>query len=312
MSGGGGEEDGQGSEPGDVRPAEVAAPTNGGKDVAESAAVEVKANAPAPAPKQPQVQPQTKSTTSSNPAPSILTSNPHKPSVLPRPSLHGSRKYTLSVALPSSILYNVPTPELKTRLVGSIARICAVFNVDEIVVFDDGTEQPAPGQWRRDRESGGAPTMGRKREWNDENDEGGATGHHEGKGDDAAAAAPAFDASSFMAMILQYLETPQYLRKQLFPMHPNLRLAGLLPPLDCPHHLRFEEESPYREGIVVDEPHWAARAGQGQDGATVWVNVGSRDPVQCGVVGDAWPDVGTRVTVEMPTRVGSQGEAAVT
>lgn len=54
-----------------------------------------------------------------------------------------------------------------------------------------------------------------------------------------------------MARIAQYLETPQYLRKALIPMHPDLRLAGLLPPLDAPHHMRATEWKPYREGLVL-------------------------------------------------------------
>ena len=28
--------------------------------------------------------------------------------------------------------------------------------------------------------------------------------------------------------------------------------AGLLSPLDCPHHMRQDKESPYREGVVLD------------------------------------------------------------
>lgn len=59
------------------------------------------------------------------------------------------------------------------------------------------------------------------------------------------------DPSHFLAHILSYLETPPYLRKHLFPMHPNLRTAGLLPSLDMPHHLRANEWCDYREGIVV-------------------------------------------------------------
>ena len=33
-------------------------------------------------------------------------------------------------------------------------------------------------------------------------------------------------------------------------MHPDLKVAGLLPPLDAPHHLRASEWGPYREGVV--------------------------------------------------------------
>jgi len=33
-------------------------------------------------------------------------------------------------------------------------------------------------------------------------------------------------------------------------MHSDLRFAGMLPPLDAPHHLRAAEWGPYREGVV--------------------------------------------------------------
>ncbi len=56
--------------------------------------------------------------------------------------------------------------------------------------------------------------------------------------------------------ILAYLETPQYLRKRLFPIQPGLQYAGVLPPLRTPHHplanrtgnLRIGE---FREGAVL-------------------------------------------------------------
>ena len=31
-------------------------------------------------------------------------------------------------------------------------------------------------------------------------------------------------------------------------------LTGLLNPLDCPHHMRVDDESEYREGVVLDRP----------------------------------------------------------
>lgn len=34
-------------------------------------------------------------------------------------------------------------------------------------------------------------------------------------------------------------------------MHPDLKLAGALPPLDAPHHMRATEWAMYREGVVV-------------------------------------------------------------
>ena len=47
---------------------------------------------------------------------------------------------------------------------------------------------------------------------------------------------------------------PRYLRKALFPHHPDLKFAGLLNPLDCPHHMRAYEQYPFREGVIVKRP----------------------------------------------------------
>ena len=35
------------------------------------------------------------------------------------------------------------------------------------------------------------------------------------------------------------------------PFHKDLRLAGLLPPVDAPHHMRVMEWKPWREGVVT-------------------------------------------------------------
>ena len=43
----------------------------------------------------------------------------------------------LAVALPGSILNNAQNLKLKTLMIGQIARFCAIFSVDEIVIFDD-------------------------------------------------------------------------------------------------------------------------------------------------------------------------------
>ena len=64
------------------------------------------------------------------------------------------------------------------------------------------------------------------------------------------------------------METPQYLRKKLFPMHSSLRLAGLLNPLDAPHHMRADDECPFREGVVLDK---AVKKGAGS-----FVDIGKR------------------------------------
>ncbi|PVD28812.1 hypothetical protein C0Q70_11407 [Pomacea canaliculata] len=47
------------------------------------------------------------------------------------------RNFTLSVALPGSILDNAQSPELRTYLAGQIARAAVVFNIDEVIIFDE-------------------------------------------------------------------------------------------------------------------------------------------------------------------------------
>lgn len=63
-----------------------------------------------------------------------------------------------------------------------------------------------------------------------------------------------------MSRLLQYVEAPPYLRKKLFPVHRDLKFAGLMPPVDAPHHMQHKDDrSMYREGIVTDKP-----AGEGR------------------------------------------------
>ncbi|KAG6596144.1 uncharacterized protein IUM83_18646 [Phytophthora cinnamomi] len=159
------------------------------------------------------------------------------------------RAYTLSMAIPGSILDNAQTKELRTYLAGQVARAAVIFQVDEVVVFDDQLGSAAG--------AAGAP---KKR---------------------------AHDCHVFMARILQYLETPQYLRRALFPMHSDLSCAGLLNPLDCPHHLRAQEWSVYREGVVTDRPL------KEKEGSHVYVGL------QREVVVDKRITPGIRVTVKI-------------
>jgi len=100
----------------------------------------------------------------------------------------------------------------------------------------------------------------------------------------------------FLARILQYLETPQYLRKFLFPRHPDLQYAGLLNPLDCPHHARLGEDLPFREGVISDRP---ARQGRGS-----YCNVGLQREVQV----DKLLETNVRVTVRMQADKGNPGK----
>uniref|UniRef100_A0A672HZ79 28S rRNA (uridine-N(3))-methyltransferase n=1 Tax=Salarias fasciatus TaxID=181472 RepID=A0A672HZ79_SALFA len=156
------------------------------------------------------------------------------------------RPYTVSVAVPGSVLDNAQSTELRTYLAGQIARACVVFCVDEIIVFDEQGEDVKSVE-------GDFTGVGKK-------------GH----------------ACLQLARILQYLECPQCFYKYVF-----LFLSGLLNPLDSPHHMRIDEESEYREGIVLDRP---AKQGKGS-----LVNCGMRKDVRI----DKQLQSGLRVTVRL-------------
>jgi len=118
------------------------------------------------------------------------------------------RDRKLAVAIPVSIVSDIPHLREKTLKLGLVGRAAAIFRVNEIVVFPDnlGSNQ------KRDR--------------------------------------------NLIVTLLSYLETPQYLRKRLFKIKPELRYAGILPPLRTPHHplekrARKLKTGEYREGAVV-------------------------------------------------------------
>ena len=58
---------------------------------------------------------------------------------------------------------------------------------------------------------------------------------------------------SFIAEVLSYMNTPQYLRKQAFPIRPELKHVGILPPLRTPHHPVNSQPDvgDYRQGFTV-------------------------------------------------------------
>ena len=59
--------------------------------------------------------------------------------------------------------------------------------------------------------------------------------------------------SKLIEKMLTYIETPQYLRKLMFKMDPDLQYAGTLPPLRSPNHPNKQDPAPglVREGIVI-------------------------------------------------------------
>lgn len=104
------------------------------------------------------------------------------------------------------------------------------------------------------------------------------------------------DPCHFLTHLLSYLEAPPFMRKTLFPIHPNLRLAGMLPSLDMPHHPNpIDVALPYREGVTVD--------GMPPSGKGTLVEIGARTPIAV----DADIPPRTRTTIHLPD--GEQGPA---
>ncbi|XP_034829522.1 putative methyltransferase C9orf114 [Maniola hyperantus] len=169
---------------------------------------------------------------------------------------------TVSIAVPGSILENAQSAELRTYLAGQIARAACVFCVDEVIVYDDIGDKINTKKSKLEEADG--VTVARR-------------------------------SCVQLARILQYLECPQYLRKHFFPLHKDLEFAGLLNPLDAPHHLRQSNDFKFREGITMNKK---VKPGRGSR-----VNVGLLQDVST----DKLLNAGIRVTVKMmPTTEGSK------
>jgi len=116
----------------------------------------------------------------------------------------------LSIAIPASVVSDIPHLREKTSRIGMIGRAAAIFRVNEIIIYPDN---------------------------------------------------PKVDQTADMdliATLLDYMETPQYLRKRLFRLRPELRYAGILPPLRTPHHplnrkMENLKRGEHREGVTLSK-----------------------------------------------------------
>jgi hypothetical protein len=99
--------------------------------------------------------------------------------------------------------------------------------------------------------------------------------------------------SGLMRRVLEYLETPQYLRKRLFPLDESLKFAGLLPPLRIPSH---------KPKVPVD----SLRIGDFREGATLeggmQVDVGLDKPLELGQKAGNQKRVTVKITSVAPLR----------
>jgi predicted SPOUT superfamily RNA methylase MTH1 len=148
----------------------------------------------------------------------------------------------LSIAIPASVVSDIPHLREKTSRIGSIGRAAAIFKVDMIIIYPDN---PRVDQ----------------------------------KGD-----------IGLIVKLLSYMETPQYLRKRLFELSPDLQFAGILPPLRTPHHplnrnSRNIKIGEYREGVAL------SKARQG-----ILVDIGVEQPA---LIKNAEIRLGKRVTVKV-------------
>ncbi len=116
-------------------------------------------------------------------------------------------KKELSVFIPNSFLSESKDLKVRTYKVGLIGRALAVYNVNNVVIYNDNQLDEIEG-----KEDG-----------------------------------------EFIAEILGYMNTPQYLRKRAFPIKPELKHVGILPPLRTPHHPvdSHPEVGDYRQGYTV-------------------------------------------------------------
>ncbi|RYP74046.1 hypothetical protein DL771_003235 [Monosporascus sp. 5C6A] len=136
----------------------------------------------------------------------------------------GGRDWTVSVAVPGSVLSICKRDDQRTNVVSHLARALAVFSIDEVVVFDDSHPDTRPRSV----------------------DPAGYTGD--------------VDPCGYLDHLLQYLEMPPFMRKTLLPIHPNLKQAGLMPSLDIPSHPHPSDWLPYCEGVTLSG---ATKSGSG-------------------------------------------------
>ena len=104
---------------------------------------------------------------------------------------------------------------------------------------------------------------------------------------------PDLDETKLIERILNYAETPQYLRKRLFPLAGDLRYAGTIPPLRTPHHPDAEkiEIGDIRVGVVV-RVH--------ENGS--WVDIGSKRSAFMNVTLKKGERVNVQVTSKKPLK----------
>ncbi|KAI1445686.1 DUF171-domain-containing protein [Annulohypoxylon stygium] len=125
------------------------------------------------------------------------------------------RNWTISVAIPGSVLSTCRRDDQRTGIVSHIARALAVFSIDEVIIFDDSHPDTRT------------------------------------KNVDPASYTGDVDPCGYLDHLLQYLEMPPFMRRTLLPIHPNLKQAGLMTSLDIPSHPHQTDWLSYCEGVTT-------------------------------------------------------------
>ena len=157
----------------------------------------------------------------------------------------GGRKFTISVAFSAAVVAVAQTRLLASLVTAQLARAAAVFCIDEVVIFADESSASSSVS------SSAAP---KQQTFTSRFKYAGAPGGAQ-PSRAATTASTSEEDAAFAARLMQFLDTPQYLRRALVPVDPHLRFAGHLPPLDAPHHPRCTEWTLYREGVVLGNTH---------------------------------------------------------
>ncbi len=116
----------------------------------------------------------------------------------------------VSIAIPASIVSDIPHLREKTARIGIVGRAAAMFRINEIIIYCDDVKANQTAEL------------------------------------------------NLITLLLSYMETPQYLRKRLFRLQPELQFAGILPPLRTPHHplnreIKKLRPNEIREGVTLSQ-----------------------------------------------------------
>ncbi|MDR1820006.1 MAG: RNA-binding protein [Methanobrevibacter sp.] len=164
----------------------------------------------------------------------------------------------LSVFLPDSFLAETKDLKLKTSKIGIIGRALAIFNVNKAVIYKDTTENSFSNT-NSDRNSlnrNNSSRYGLNRDSSNRNSFNRYSSNRNNlnrDNTDKTYLNRNVSDRELISKLLRYMDTPQYLRKNVFPIESDLKHVGILPPLRTPNHPTVENFGlgQYRQGLTV-------------------------------------------------------------